>query len=677
LRARTWLESRHNLRRYRLILKVALVNQMIPPQTLQVFMGVLVAWFYFFTVLTTGMLSLAALIGRKRSAAVRARIGLFGLLWLGFVLGQGILGMLWLVLSLAGMLQSWLIWIVCAVEWFFLGCMTVFVLRHHAVQLVRPIGWASFLSFREGRPWYLWCGIAIVIVGALRGLIALVPPYVDDALRVYLVHARMIAESHTLKLQPFTSPFFALPPLQVEMHWAALFALSNETAVTVWDYLCALSFLSGIGLLAWSLTSSRRVAFLAVLMMLSTPGFYEMIGGGKTDNAAAQYGMAAFLCLTLWPALERRAVILAGLCVGWAMAGRYTNVIIFPALIVFTIMVIHHSWKLSDDMTIKQLKRAWITNSLLGFVFAGFAGAPMLIKNWLLVGCPLAPVLGCQETFWAHIYAIAHFNRQNISLVDLVFFPFIWTFAAREDMLGNISPLFIGFFPFLLISGSSGRARAGLTAGLAGLVSLATWFVIHPLLLYTRWLLVPLGLLAVPLSASVIDVEQRLGHDYSVRRLIRTGIGIILLFLLFQSRGIVHSIRYVASTDSRADRWDSMPGHDVAAWLNTQVRPGQRVAFGGWSGYPYFVSPYHLLNSESAEELQWLWEHYGSVSSSFQQAGLWNLYARNGFAYVIVAKDRVDDALSVWPGDIARARPRVAFVGRKDAVLRMEKQEKH
>lgn len=645
---------------------------MFPSQTAQVLIGLLVALLYAGAVLAIGVLFLMVTMGKQARTNVRARIGLFGFQWLGFVVGQGILGVAWLILSLAGILHAWFIGIVCALAWF-LGCVIVLAFRRQAARAVRPM-WASFLSFRRSQSWYFWVGMGIVIVGMLRGVIALLPTEVADALWVYLAHARVIADSHTLKLQPFVHPNFALLPLQVEMHWAALFALANETAVTVWDYLCALSFLSGIGFLAWSLTSSRRVVLLAVLMMLSTPGFYLMMGGGKTDNAAAQYGMAAFLWLVLWPILGHRSVILAGLCVGWAMAGRYTNVIILPALIVFAVVVVQRTWKAWPvDAAGKHLKGSWVTNALLGCVSAGLAGAPMLMKNWLLVGCPLAPQFGCQGTFWANIYRIAHAHRQNISSVDLLSYPFVWTFAHREDMLGNISPLYIGFLPFLLAYHRVSTVQSALIAGLAGLVSMSMWWLVKPLILYTRWLLIPLGLLAVPLSASVVAAEQDLRHSHIAHWLVRGAILIILVFLLFQSRAIVYSIRYVTSIDSRTARYESMPGYEVSAWLNAHMQPGQRVAlYTSWI-YPYFMDPTHLLNSESAEELQWLWEHYGSLSPSSWTADFWHFYARNGFTYVIVAKELVDEAVAAWPDNLARGQPQVVFVGRNAVILRIEK----
>ena len=51
----------------------------------------------------------------------------------------------------------------------------------------------------------------------------------------------------------------------------------------------------------------------------------------------------------------------------------------------------------------------------------------------------------------------------------------------------------------------------------------------------------------------------------------------MLFFLLFQSRTVVHAVRYIAALDQKATRYASEPYYDVATWLNAHVQPGQRV----------------------------------------------------------------------------------------------------
>src|SRR5438132_1921236 len=84
----------------------------MPAQTIQVLFGTAVALAYAAIVVTIGSLVLSVSLGPRREL-VGARIGLVGLLWLGFVLGQGILGVIWLGLSLAGIFDPLLIWVVC------------------------------------------------------------------------------------------------------------------------------------------------------------------------------------------------------------------------------------------------------------------------------------------------------------------------------------------------------------------------------------------------------------------------------------------------------------------------------------------------------------------------------------------------------------------------------------
>jgi hypothetical protein len=634
---------------------------MLPLQTSQILAGMAVAWLYGGAVLTVGTLLVVALVPHPMRTTMRAQLGLPGVIWLGFILGQGILGLGWLVLSLAGLLYAGFVWGFCIVGWC-LGCGMVWVWRRECAELVQHM-WIGLWSGTPRRSWYLWLGIGIL--GGLRGIMALGPPSVADALWVYLPSAKVIAFSHTLALQPFNSPHNGLYPLQVDLHWAALFTIANETAVQVWDYVCALSFLSGIGLLAWSLTSHHRVALLAMLMMFSTPGFYELMGGVKADNAAAQYGVAACLWLCFLPTLGRRAVICAGLCAGWAVASRYTNVILLPALMVFVVMLMAHAQGHALSFrACREPKRLWVSHLLVGALAVGAAVAPMLIKNWLLVGCPLTPHIGCQDTYWAGIYRSP---RQNLSVVDLLFYPFVWTFASREDMLGNISPLFLGFLPFFFLAYPAyPLVRATLPAGIAGLVSLAIWLLIEPLILFTRWLLIPLALFTIPLSAALVSLAPELHFTRASRWFVKSAIGVILLFLVFQSRAVVHAVRYIAGIDQRDARYASEPYYDVATWLNTHIQPGQRVALNEYGGYYYFLDAEVLLDSESAEELQWLWdrrEHHSITEA-------WNFYARRGFTYVVVRKEHMNNALSFR---LDEGELRIVFVGQKKMIGRIAK----
>lgn len=305
----------------------------------------------------------------------------------------------------------------------------------------------------------------------------------------------------------------------------------------------------------------------------------------------------------------------------------------------------------------------WGCDLLAGILAVCLAAAPMLIKNWLLVGCPLAPHLGCQDTYWAGIYGTP---RRNLTTVDLLFYPFIWTFAHREDMLGNISPLFIGFLPFFLLTYRSyPLVRATYCVGLAGLGSLATWLFLEPFILFTRWLLIPLSFFTIPLGAACVALEGELRSSCIARWCARSAIAMIFAFMLFQSRGVVHAVRYITTLDTRDTRYASEPYYDVALWLNANVRPGERVALKEYGGYFYFLNGDVLLNSESANELQWLWERRDYLSMT----EVCSFYAQRGFTYVVVRKEHMQDKLSL---SLDGGNLHIVFVGQVKMVGRIE-----
>src|SRR5713226_6633579 len=102
---------------------------MMPAQTSQVLGGAAIALIYGAAVAAIGSAFLTLVLRRHRaSAIVRARIGSLGFLWLSFVIGQGILGLVWLALSLAGILDSQLIWILC-ISGALLTCVRLFAHR--------------------------------------------------------------------------------------------------------------------------------------------------------------------------------------------------------------------------------------------------------------------------------------------------------------------------------------------------------------------------------------------------------------------------------------------------------------------------------------------------------------------------------------------------------------------
>ncbi len=159
---------------------------------------------------------------------------------------------------------------------------------------------------------------------------------------------------------------------------------------------------------------------------------------------------------------------------------------------------------------------------------------------------------------------------------------------------------------------------------------MATWLLIEPLWLRTRYLLLPLATFAVSLGASAGAGLRDLRDHVLGSRLTQGAVFIVLLYSLLSCRNAVYAIRYLVTSDSRAELYERVhreDRYDVAVWLNAHRLPGERLALYGYRGYRYFLDAEALLSSESSKELQWLGDHGPLHSPSSWTADLWRFYS--------------------------------------------------
>ena len=636
---------------------------MMSPQTVQVFSGIAITLFYFLVVLMFGMGLWKVLVPHRGGQGDINSFQSIEAGWLSFILGQGVLAFVWLVVAMSKNFYAGMVWTICCGALGF----GLWALRKDMIQVAVAVRESLRRTRRSLLNRSLYSCLALVMCGVvvMKGVTALAPTDNFDALMWYLASPLSIATTHGLELQPHLSPHNGLYPLQVEMHWAALFTMGNESAVLVWDYLCAVSFLAGVGILSGKAGQSRRVALVAMLVVLSIEGFFAWMGLGKTDNAASQYGIAAFLSLLASPTPGLRSLLLGGSFLGWSFASRYTNVILLPAMILGALWL---GRTREDGSPAETNARQTVSRVGLSLLWIGVAAsmtwAPMLVKNWMLVGCPFAPLVGCREAYWAQIFTYLKQGIPNISGLDLIFYPFVWTFAERKYMMGHLSPLFLGLIPLLFVRSIwNSLCPMVRLLGAMGLFSLVTWLFVEPTVLYTRWLLVPMALVAVPLGAAAVEaMESRAYGDRWARGLMIGGFLLMCMWLVFESRSMVYGIRYAIGRDHRDAVYADCPpdacrGYDSAKWLNENVEVGARIGLAAWSGYPlYFLRNEHLSYAENVSELQWLWNYGSSNSKRTEWKGsifswspdTWTFYLDRGFSYVVIDNSQIDAAQQVW-----------------------------
>lgn len=494
---------------------------------------------------------------------------------LSFVLGQGAGAALLLGLGLAGRLDRGAVWLLAALGWLALAC-------HARTPLAAARVLARALSRGRLRPFF-WRGLAYACLGlvALRGVAALAPTKVDDALAGYLVAARMTAFEGRVGWQPYAA-HGGLLPLQIELHWAALFTLADETAVALWDAGGAAAALAVLFLLTLRWTRSGRAAWVAVLMLSTTPAFLLLVGACKIDNAALQFGVAVFL----WPALRGvapwRRALASGLCLGWLLLARPTAVFVLPAWLLL--------------LARGRLPRPEARPRLVGAALAGMAVAagPWLLEHALLVGAPWGPLARAV----GRVGSEAVSGMTNLSWLDVALHPWIWTFAGRPHMLGNVSCLFLGLAPLAFLLRDRPELRRARPALGLGLFALATWLVLRPRVLQTRWLLPALALVAVGLAPALPAALD--SATARTRRVLQAVTALLAAFWLAVGvYGALEGSAYVAGRVPRDARYARKPGIDAARWINAHVTPGEGVDLGPLQA-AYALRPEILAHARAA-----------------------------------------------------------------------------
>jgi len=409
---------------------------------------------------------------------------------LAFLLGQGILGSVFIFPALAGMFTLPALFGVTIP----LACWGLWHLFETS-GTVRP---AISRLYREFRNAPLAWQITTVFVAfiLLAGGCSVAVEITDDARAFYLVLPKVVAASHRLVALPLYEDF-SLVGLLAEMQLAALFLLGMPggsarlfcwiTALAGAVILAAISKRAGLG---------RRGQIIALSMLVTSTAVTWLWGTGKTDFFAAAYGLCAYYyALRSWDENSRKhAVLLAGLFTGFAIVAKLSYLVpLLPGVFILLywqeLQNLAQTWR-SHEQRVALLRRCVVVAMLFGAV-AAIAFVPQLIKNWMLYGDVLKTLGGGFQ--W--------FSPETTRRIVLTY-PLVLTYGNYWAQLGNISPLLLAFLPLALLPPYlqkpwNGPVAALATAALAGLV---IWVMLFPAVPMPRYFLATLILLIVPAS---------------------------------------------------------------------------------------------------------------------------------------------------------------------------------
>lgn len=460
-------------------------------------------------------------------------------------------------------------------------------------------GLRAMAAWREMPAWLsVITGLAVLLVFAL-GIGAWILPPKGDAAAFYLVYPKVISATGLLEPMPGPFYFFSAIGLPVELHYAALIALSDDRAAKLLMLPIALSagvFLAGIvrscggGIIAVTVSWS---------MLLSSYTFNHYVFDGKVDLAAAAFGLASVYWLLLGTKSKLvAAYVAAGWFAGLATVAKFSYLLALgvslPTLLTWQ-LVLRRSRGAKFASVVADIARVGVVMALAALV----AWIPQLIKNQVLFDAPLAPFIGVQgdDANWLNQ---AWFSQEDTRKI-LLTYPLALVFGRYPGQGGGLSFLYLAFLPFLfwLPQPPSWRKSVTTAVSFAALAALVAWMVLRPSVIAPRYILASL-LMFVPLLA--LAVEAVLTHPASQPVLRIATTAVIMLAL---SASFWHLLPIPGALTMRISSSDkacvlASPECDPFRRLADVARSGDRILVASY--YPYWLTPSQLQCRDTLEE---------------------------------------------------------------------------
>ncbi len=300
----------------------------------------------------------------------------------GFLLGQGVLASLWLILVIAGMLKFKLVMIISV-----LILITGLFIWSELVEFVKIILVSLTKQLKELT--WIWKFILFLIMVLILyfAIGSLILPLHPDAEGFYMVLPKVLAYTGKLFCQS-SCPDFSVGLLG-EMHSAVLMIISDLSAAKffVWfDALATAGLLISLGTQI-GLKARGKVIILALLFTSRT--FVNYIYNGKPDIYGAVFGLAAYYW-TLKMKGNRLAQILTGLFTGFAVVAKLSNIlVIVPGIFIMFCWIYWDEFK-NNRKNIKSIIQSVFLSGLTIILSFGLAFSSNMVKNKILFNDPFS-----------------------------------------------------------------------------------------------------------------------------------------------------------------------------------------------------------------------------------------------------------------------------------------------
>jgi hypothetical protein len=526
--------------------------------------------------------------------------------WLmsAFLLGQGSLANLWILLALGGLFTCELIAVLLLLCVAAGGIPTWRLVRACVDSLKQHLR----ETWRDHPPWRLHALTSVALV-SLSGVATIVMPLSGDAVAYYMAYGKLIAGVQRLQVLPGCECFFQLG-LQGELHWGALISLGASTQAKCFAWPTALAGAVLLLGLASQANVGVRGRWILLTILFSTFALTSYIWDGKVDVFGASLGMACFYWVFQVgrTSISRAALSLAGTFATLAVLAKLSLLIaMLPG--VFLLL----AWRIT---LAEDVRPGWmvLTRRYFGFMavfalWALIAAVPHLLKNSLVLGEPFAPFFffRSEKPFELdQIWFSPAVTRHIISI-----YPFALVFGLFPMMGGTLSPLVLAFLPLVLLLPRPTHWRHSVLVQitLVGLVGVVLWMVLRPSVIAPRYILPTLMLLMIPAARGAEWVSL------SAQR--KPFLGFACLSALFVTQyycfhysWVVDGLKHHSRLFRRGTLPESTdPCYRASLVVNDSYREGDRLWLGMYFRYwvctPLLVSSNNESERDSINQTQW------------------------------------------------------------------------
>ena len=531
-----------------------------------------------------------------------------------FILGQGLLSQ---VLVLLGLVTDFTPWVVGGV----LALAMVVGSRAVLPALIAHAGGVAtaFRGWLDATVVWKAAGIVASVYAGSLLLGALVLPPSGDAEAFYFSYAKFIATGQ--RLMPFTGNFewFSSIGMVGELHFAALMLLAGQPAAKAFAWVVAAAACAMLLRIGRACGLGARGQLVALLLVLTSTTFTAYVTDGKVELFASALGLAA--CFWALQSVEQGKAdvpaMLAGFLTGLACVAKISYI---PTLVpgVVLILVLRESHALRFASLVR-----W---SVPFTIAAVVAIVPHMVKNAIFFGEPLAPFLSENS---APMINQVWFSAEATRWIVLTY-PLALVFGQYPMQGGTLSFLALALLPLAIYlpRPAGWRDSPLVKVTLASLLGIAIWLMLRPSVFAPRYMLASLLLLFLLPSRALEHVSSMKPRPGILNIAIT---GSFAIALLVQGRPFVELGKDVAKFAHSAmpSCYGASPYCEALQEVNERLPHGARIYVSMY--YAYWLRPDLLACRNTNAEIV-------SVKALPDAAAWWEELFARGFETVVIDK---------------------------------------